>query len=117
MVLFVYEEVKQVSNAVLHSMILLADGTVRCYGGEAMGISGVPARVGEVKQIACAIDSMVLLADGTVRCWGSNEKGQCDVPSDLGEVKQIVAGVPSPCQLWRLAIRVLHNTHSGFTAI
>jgi len=58
-----------------HSLALLEDGIVKCWGndvfGQAVGKNFLPQKV---IQIACGgSHSLALLEDGTVKCWGRNK--------------------------------------------
>jgi alpha-tubulin suppressor-like RCC1 family protein len=84
-----------------HTCVLMADGTVRCAGGNGAGQLGdgltpdessdpIAAR-GITAAIALSVGgshACALLADGSVRCWGANDSGQ------LGEGN--TASLPSP---------------------
>ena len=71
-----------------HSCMVVADGTVRCWGLNAFGQLGdgttsTPAASVRVTGISTAIavttgrdHSCALLVDATVRCWGANTVGQ-----------------------------------------
>jgi alpha-tubulin suppressor-like RCC1 family protein len=85
-----------------HACVLLADGTIRCWGNNIWGALGngtavdwalerpVPVPVPVVGiSTATAVDTgsghtCALLADRTVRCWGSNRFGQVGHPSIPG---------------------------------
>jgi alpha-tubulin suppressor-like RCC1 family protein len=75
----------------LHTVVLLADGTVRTFGGNTQGQLGVgdvtsrqtPVTVLNVTSAtsvaAGSYHSLILLADGTVRTFGRNSEGQLGV--------------------------------------
>ena len=76
-----------------HTVALLEDRTVRCWGSNVYGQYNVPSNIGVVTSVAAgAFHTVALLEDGTVRCWGWNDEGQLDVPSDLGVVTSVAAG-------------------------
>jgi hypothetical protein len=84
-----------ISNAIAistgweHSCAVLADGTVRCWGANALGQLGdgtttrrtTPVPVSGITGAVAVTagwwhHSCALLGDGTVRCWGDNQWGQ-----------------------------------------
>jgi alpha-tubulin suppressor-like RCC1 family protein len=80
----------QVSAGSGYACVLLADGTVRCWGGGPLGsatttMSPLPLAVGGlagVTAISAGEDTAcALLGDGTLRCWGTNFKGLLGNPS------------------------------------
>jgi alpha-tubulin suppressor-like RCC1 family protein len=70
------------------SLVLLSDGTVKAWGGNAFGQLGngtresstVPGAVQGLSNVtaitAGGADGLALLSDGTVRAWGANRYGQ-----------------------------------------
>jgi alpha-tubulin suppressor-like RCC1 family protein len=81
-------DIVQVAAGTTHACALLANGTVRCWGGNdfgQVGLTGINpvksptevAGLGIVKAIAASQTSTcALLSDATVQCWGSNTSGQ-----------------------------------------
>ena len=63
-----------------HSIALLANGTIRCWGdNRANQCDALHSTLTNVIQVACgAYHSVALLSNGTVRCWGDNSANQCD---------------------------------------
>ena len=71
-----------------HSCVVVADGTVKCWGSNAFGQVGdgtttTPSAAVRVTGITTAVavttgrdHSCALLVDATVRCWGANAVGQ-----------------------------------------
>ena len=71
-----------------HTCVVVADGTVRCWGSNGAGqlgdeTTGTPLGSVQVKGITTAVavttgkdHSCALLVDATVRCWGDNTFGQ-----------------------------------------
>jgi len=79
-----------------HSLALLADGTVRGWGGTLPGNSFnqavVPAGLTDVVAVAGgAFHSLALKSDGTVVGWGYNINGALDIPAGLSDVIAIAA--------------------------
>ena len=81
-----------------HSVALLADGSIACWGRNDKGQCDVPRGIGTpenpVVQVAVGgWHTVALLADGSIRCWGDNDYGQCDVPSGIGTPGNPVASI------------------------
>ena len=83
----------QLSMGVLHSAVVLQDGSVQCWGLNYAGQCDVPAWIGpdaDQGQIRAAWISAgeghpaAVLEDGSVHCWGENEFGECNVPPHVG---------------------------------
>ena len=70
-----------------HSIALLQDNTVKCWGNNNYGQCNVPDSIqGKVISIECGeYHSVALLNDNTVVCWGDNSNGQCNVPDSIQE--------------------------------
>ena len=64
----------------LHSVALLSNGTVRCWGDNRHNqCDPIHLTFTDVIQVACGHShSIVLLTNGTIRCWGDNTWKQCD---------------------------------------
>jgi len=99
-----------VACALYHTVVLLADGTVRTFGGNGTGQLGVndatdrltPVQVFGISSSATAIacgrrHTAVLLANGTVRTFGRNVEGQLgiDVSGGSRETPVQVFGISS----------------------
>ena len=85
---------QSVSAGVYHTVALLADGSVACWGSNSNGSCDVPGGVGTLGNVAAGVyHTVALRSDGSVVCWGSNMGGQCDVPSDVGTAANPVASV------------------------
>lgn len=70
---------------------LLADGTVRTWGGNQP--PAAPAGLRDVTAIAAgSAHVLALRADGTVAAFGRNSSGECNVPAALSGVAAIAAG-------------------------
>jgi hypothetical protein len=87
----------KISGGGSHSMALLDDGSIRCWGENRFGQSTVPAFPDgrRVTQISAGWGhSMSLLDDGSITCWGLNRSGQLTVPAFPADrrVTQISAG-------------------------
>ena len=78
-----------ISAGAAHSCVLLADGTVKCWGKNDSGQVGTgdtttpqstPVTVSGITNAEAVVVganfSCALLADGTVKCWGDNTNGQ-----------------------------------------
>jgi alpha-tubulin suppressor-like RCC1 family protein len=85
-----FSPVVQVSAGSLHSMALLSNGRVACWGSNAGGECNVPTGLSEVVSIAAGTNfSLALRSDGTVVGW---EFPYTAVPSGLSSAVQIAAG-------------------------
>ena len=87
--------VTAVSGGYAHTVVLRADGTVRCWGAQDFdgGQCSPPAGLANVVQVdAGGIHTVARTADGAVVCWGFNDSGQCTVPAGLGAVDMVAAG-------------------------
>lgn len=68
-----------------HTVGLLENGQVVCWGDNTYGQSRVTPNVGVCTMVAAGDNhTVVLKADGTVLAWGANNVGQAKVPDDLG---------------------------------
>ncbi|MDG2029630.1 MAG: hypothetical protein P8J45_01365, partial [Phycisphaerales bacterium] len=81
--------VVEVAAGGFHSVAVLEDGSMRCWGYNYSGQCDVPSGVGEPGNLVTAVaaggyHTVALLEDGSIRCWGRNNYGQCDVPSGVG---------------------------------
>ena len=80
--------VASVAAGFFHTVALLADGSVACWGYNDFGQCDVPDGIGTSDNPATSIaagyyHTVALLADGSVACWGYNDYGQCDTPSNI----------------------------------
>ena len=79
-------------------LALLEDGTVRAWGGNALGQCNVPEGLTNVVAIAAGdgtwhgAHSLALQRNGKVVAWGYNGFGECEVPADLTMAVAIAAG-------------------------
>ena len=79
-------QVVQVAAGGCHSIVLLDNGQVVCWGDNENGQCNPPANLcdGEKQQIiqiaAGGFHSIALLEDGNVVCWGDNDDKQCSPP-------------------------------------
>ena len=101
------ERAQQVALGTRHACVLLADGTVRCWGnglllGDAsMQDSTEPVVVqglgigSRVIQLAAGIShTCALLEDGSVRCWGETALGVAGLEYDYSATPVTVQGLP-----------------------
>ena len=69
-------------------------GRLEVWGGNAYGVTNLPAGLTNVVHIACGANhALALKNDGTVVAWGNNSYGQTNVPPGLANVIDISAGV------------------------
>ena len=78
----------QIAVGPYHTVALLADGSVACWGSNDYGQCDVPSGIGTPENPVASVaaggyHTVALLADGSVACWGSNGDGQCDTPEKL----------------------------------
>ena len=74
--------VVQVAGGQYHTIALLEDGTVVCWGRGDFGQCRVPVGIGTSSNPATQVaagrsHSMALLENGSLICWGENIDGQC----------------------------------------
>jgi hypothetical protein len=69
-------------------------GRLEVWGGNAYGVTNLPAGLTNVVRVACGANhALALKNDGTVVSWGNNTYGQTNVPAGLAGVVDIAAGV------------------------
>jgi alpha-tubulin suppressor-like RCC1 family protein len=86
---------KNIAGGLKHSIVLLQDNTVKCWGINNKGQCDVPDSIqGRVVSIDCgSYHSCALLNDNTVKCWGKNSYEQCKPPDYIqGKVISIGCG-------------------------
>ena len=121
-----------VAGGALHTAVLLADGTVRTFGGNNSGQLGlgdttqrvVPVTVSGIAgatAVACGSSfTAVLLADGTVRTFGLNNYGQLGVNDTTDRVTPVqVFGISSSavavaCGYYHTAVLLADGTVRTF---
>ncbi|MFM7807263.1 MAG: FG-GAP-like repeat-containing protein, partial [Planctomycetota bacterium] len=89
--------VSEIAAGGYHSVALLTNGTVRCWGRNNSGQCSVPAGLSGVVAIAAGgntdvAHTVALLSNGTVRAWGNDDFGQVTAPAGLTNVTSIGAG-------------------------
>ena len=99
-----------------HSIVLLKDNTVKCWGDNSYGQCNVPDSiqgnnhnvninndnvVGKVDSISSShYYSCALFCNNTIKAWGTNFTGQCDVPDFIqGKVISTSCGLHHSCAL------------------
>ena len=79
---------------------IVADDTVRCWGGQLLGRTSSPADLGTVIAIAAGDrHACAITTNSDLRCWGYNNLGQTDVPDGLDNVTAIAAGNNHTCAI------------------
>jgi alpha-tubulin suppressor-like RCC1 family protein len=79
----------KISAGDYHAIVLLDDGSIKCWGDNRVGQCNPPIFDRPVTSISAGnAHSMVLLDDGSIKCWGDNSKHQLDIP-DFGGRKVI----------------------------
>ena len=119
----------QVAAGYAHSMLLRADGSVRCWGDNSFGQCWAPndvlhpAATNPVVQIAAGhFFSLALMKDGTLRGWGDNRQGQLEFPTLTATDAPRPADVGKPARFFRiaaggghvLALKALNQTKGDF---
>ena len=85
----------QVAAGELHSLALLANGSVLAWGDNTFGQTSLPAALtgATVTAIAAGYSHcLALKSDGTVVAWGMNTSGEATAPAGLSGVTAIAAG-------------------------
>ena len=63
-----------------HSVAVMTDGLVRCWGDDGDGQCSVPSNLPPVTAVAAGgPHTVALLANGTIRAWGRNSNGQTTI--------------------------------------
>ncbi|NBX26493.1 MAG: hypothetical protein EBQ99_10695, partial [Planctomycetes bacterium] len=108
----------QVASGQGHGLALLADGSVRGWGGwndNQAGEASVPVGLGGVTRICAGVGShsVALRFDGTVVCWGSNGYGECLGTSVTG---QAIVGTPDgrPVMVMGVTLTEVRDVAAGF---
>ena len=73
--------VASVAAGLFHTVALLADGSVACWGWNEYGQCEVPTDIGTPENPVASVavgsaHTAALLSDGSIVCWGSNNDGQ-----------------------------------------
>ncbi len=102
----------QISTGFFQSCALLIDGTIKCWGRNALGALGdgtnedrnTPVTVTEITdatQVTTANGhSCALLADGTIKCWGFNGAGQLGDGTNANRLTPVtVTGITDATQI------------------
>jgi len=83
---------KAISAGEDHNLVLMKDGTVTAWGGNAYGQCSIPENLSNVSAIAAGFfSSFAVKADGTVVGWGYDYYNQLKIPAGLSGVKAISA--------------------------
>jgi alpha-tubulin suppressor-like RCC1 family protein len=84
--------VVSVAAGSLHSVALLADGTVVNWANDPLGHVAQPEGLSDVLAIAAGrAHTLALRRDGTVAAWGSNSFGESSPPAGLRDVIAVAA--------------------------
>jgi hypothetical protein len=76
-----------------HTIAILPNGTVRCFGRNDFGQCNSPANLISPRSIDGGGEhSAAVRQDGTVVCWGSNAAGQCAIPTGLPAANIVACG-------------------------
>ena len=76
-----------------HTCVLLADGSIRCWGNNSAGQCIPPEGIGRSRQIAVGFwHNLALLEEGTVVGWGKSSNGELAVPAIHRPIRKLVAG-------------------------
>eukprot|EP00756_Hemistasia_phaeocysticola_P054476 Hpha_TRINITY_DN30395_c0_g1::TRINITY_DN30395_c0_g1_i1::g.147137::m.147137 len=77
-----------------HSVALLPEGTIVCWGDDTRGqLANVPRPPRTAVQVSAGAEHSVALLDGgAVACWGQGTSGQCTPPPFSARAVQVSAG-------------------------
>ncbi len=107
-------------NGRSHTVALLNDGTIRCWGDNTYpdyGQTNAPPGLTNTVAVAAGWDHCVALQEnGTVTAWGWNPVGQTNVPAGLSNVVAIGAGGFHSAALTREGRVVLWGGAGGYGA-
>jgi alpha-tubulin suppressor-like RCC1 family protein len=83
----------EISGGGLHSMALLKDGTVVCWGVPGSGQTRTPGNAGHCRAIAAGgLHSVAITTSDRVAAWGSDVVNQVSGPETLAQVPAVAAG-------------------------
>ena len=83
----------EISGGSLHSMALLRDGTVVCWGVPGSGQTRTPGNAGHCRAIAAGgLHSVAITTSDRVAAWGSDVVNQVSGPETLAQVPAVAAG-------------------------
>jgi alpha-tubulin suppressor-like RCC1 family protein len=83
----------EISGGSLHSMCLLKDGTVVCWGVPGSGQTRTPGNAGHCRAIAAGgLHSVAITTSDRVAAWGSDVVNQVSGPETLAQVPAVAAG-------------------------
>ncbi len=90
-------KVIKISSGFAHTLVLLNNGTVRCWGSNSHKQIDIPSYLKDETTIVSDVKtganhSVVLTTENKIICWGDNSYGQGDVPNNIqGSVSAITA--------------------------
>jgi hypothetical protein len=85
--------IRRLSAGSYHTIAILNDTSVSCWGRNLEGQCNTPAGLTSVVQAAGGdAFTTALRADGTTVCWGMNASGQCNPPTSLVHATQVACG-------------------------
>ncbi len=84
---------REVAGGGLHSLVLMADGSVLSFGAQGSGQSPTPGSVGNARSIdAGYLHSVAVSANDRCQAWGDDRVGQVHGPAQLAQVPAVAAG-------------------------
>jgi len=92
-----FNNIKQISTGYSHTCVVLANGSVECWGWNYRGQVGFTQNINNATAVAAGYThTCAVLSDGSIMCWGYGVHGQLGNGSDESESTPVfVSGINS----------------------